>query len=341
MCTVTLIRKNDGHSPRLRFWIKDKTKDTNEAADVSIPDNGDTRVIKASVNTSTAYVNFWKLIDFLRTFKGIELPTNTFRIVSASSAALAQQLQGADRTLVLEAVATFLEGALSQADIHLLANRKAQLDHFSQLLTDEAFFEAERKRLNKGGKESVWQDFFENNVWIFGYGLNLISCQSFDDGKLERITTGSSLTQGAGKRSDGVLRSRGLVSSLLFCEIKTHDTLLLEKKAYRDPDVYQVSREITGAVSQVQKTADKALRGITDYVKRHTEPDGTPTDIEFSTVRPKQVVVAGSLAQITVDGVINREQLASFEMYRSAMSDVEIITFDELYERARFIVEDA
>jgi hypothetical protein len=340
MCTVILIRKDEGYSPRLRFWKKDKTQAGKQAMSIQIPNEDVTREIKASVNTGEAYGNFWKLIDFLQSFKDVELPANEFRIVSASSAQLVEQLRGSDRRTVLEAVSTFLEGSLTQADIHLIANRKGQLDYFGCLLHDADFFEQERARLNKDGKEALWQYFFEQNAWIFGYGLNLIACESFDDKKLERITTGNSLFQGAGKRSDAVMRSRSAVSSLVFCEIKTHEKPLLEKAPYRPPDVYQVSAELTGAVSQVQKTADKALRGMKDYVERHYEPDGTPTGIEFSTVRPRGVVVIGNLEQLSSSGAVNPEQLSSFEFYRKAIADVEIITFDELYQRARFIVED-
>jgi hypothetical protein len=39
-------------------------------------------------------------------------------------------------------------------------------------------------------------------------------------------------------------------------------------------------------------------------------------------------------------GRVNREQLSSFEFFRRGVLDVEIITYDELYQRAKFIVED-
>lgn len=340
LCDVVLIKKNDGYSPRLKFWKKDKTKANKPPLELNLPDNEAARTIKALVDTSDAYKNFWTLISFLESFKGIELPPNQFRVVSAKSAQLVEQLKGTDRASVIEAVRTVLGSSLTQADIHLMTNRKAQLDYFSRLLTDDAFFEAERVAHGRDGKEALWEYFFEKNPWIFGYGLNLISCRKFDAGKLERYTTGGSIFRGAAKRSDAVLRSRGFVSSLLFCEIKTHATPLLEIKPYREPDVYQASKELTGAVSQVQKTADKALRGFEDYIKKHTEKDGTPTDIEYSTVRPKQVVVIGDMQQFEHNRQVNPERFSSFEFYRRGITDVEIITFDELYQRARFIVQD-
>lgn len=70
-------------------------------------------------------------------------------------------------------------------------------------------------------------------------------------------------------------------------------------------------------------------------------PDGTPTGIEVSTVRPRQVLIAGNLHEFAVGDDINVEKSSSFELYRRSISDVEIITFDELFERAVYIVRDA
>ena len=68
-------------------------------------------------------------------------------------------------------------------------------------------------------------------------------------------------------------------------------------------------------------------------------PEG---DLKFEvvTIRPRQVVVVGQLDQLCgEDGRVNPEKASSFELYRRDHQDVEILTFDELYERARFIVE--
>lgn len=188
--------------------------------------------------------------------------------------------------------------------------------------------------------EKVWQNFFEENPWIFGYGLNLVACEPLDDGKLERITTGANIFTGAGKRSDAVMRSKGFISSLLLCEIKTHETDLLAGTPYRRPDVYQASKDVVGAVAQVQKTAHKALRLVAGELHRLYKDDGTPTDIEISTIRPRQVVMIGRLSGLSERGWTNPEKIASFEQYRRSIQDVEIITFDELYGRSCFIVED-
>ncbi|MFI6509639.1 Shedu anti-phage system protein SduA domain-containing protein [Streptosporangium sp. NPDC050855] len=90
----------------------------------------------------------------------------------------------------------------------------------------------------------------------------------------------------------------------------------------------------------MQKTAEKAVRGIRDFIHHKYDSDGTPTGLEVSTVKSRQVVVVGHTGEFESAGRLNHEKVSSFELYRRSVSDVEIITFDELYERACFIIQD-
>lgn len=340
LCNVTIIKKGDTFTPRIKLWKKDKRKAGEASATQTVPDTGTTRAIKALVDTGDVYENFWKVINFLQGCAGLSTPGDSLQLVARDEDQLAQLLTGQDRTMVLGAVRTAIGGGLTEEDIRLISNRKEQLQRFERLLNDPDYFQQEESLATTRGAEAVWQAFFEANQWIFGYGLNLIACESIDDGKLERITTGPSIFGGAGKRIDAIMRSKGLISSMLFCEIKTHDTELLAKTPYR-PAVYQPSKELGGGVAQVQKTASKAQQLISrELLTRIYDDDGTPTGVELSTTRPRQVVVIGSLREFTHNSDVNPEKINSFELYRTSIQDVEIITFDELYQRACFIVED-
>ncbi|WP_237710503.1 Shedu immune nuclease family protein [Saccharopolyspora spinosa] len=340
LCQVTLIKKDDEYSPRIRLWKKDKTKVGKKVVEHKVPETELTKIIKATVDTGEAYRNFWKVIHFLQSFSEVSLPDNNFRVVTDDRAQLAKSFEGKDKQTILEAVRIAIGGSITEEDLRMMSNRKAQLGVFEKLLNDADFFESEQKRLEKK-PEAIWQHFFESNPWIFGYGLHLIACEPLDEKKMERITTGANIFTGAGKRSDAVMRSKGYISSLAFCEIKTHKTPLLEKLAYRPPDVYQASKELSGGLSQVQKTVSKALLLISNQLHELYEDDGTPTGIQVSTTKPRQVLVIGHLNELTQNGRVNPEKLTSFELYRNSIQDVEVITFDELYERACFIVRDS
>lgn len=340
LCHVTLIKKDGKYSPRIKLWKRDKTKVGRAQASTEVENNPKMHVIKAYVDTGECYKNFWKVIGFLQSLADIEIPIDKFKMVASDQAELVELLDSKDKSTVLSAVKASLDGKITDADLQMLAGRKAQLEYFEQLLDDRQFFDKQKEVLDKRGDEAVWQHFFEQNAWIFGYGLSLISCESFDDQKLEQVTTGADIFKGAGKRSDAVMKTRGYVSSLLFCEIKTPDTHLLKPRQYRVPDVYQVSDELSGGVSQVQKTANKATRNLNSFIDHTYADDGIPLRVELSTIRPKEVLVIGNQQQLKESEGINLEKSLSFELYRKSINDVEIITFDELLERARFIVKD-
>ncbi|MFD0274638.1 Shedu anti-phage system protein SduA domain-containing protein [Kitasatospora sp. NPDC127111] len=340
LLSVTIIKKGNSYTPRIKLWKKDKKKAGDTPISQMMPDTSATRAVKALVDTGDVHENFWKVINFLQSCAGLSTPGDLHQLVTGDEAQLAQLLTGQDRTMVLGAVRTAIGGGLTEEDIRLISNRKEQLQRFERLLTDPDYFQQAESLATTRGPEAVWQAFFEENQWIFGYGLNLIACESIDDGKLERITTGASIFGGAGKRIDAIMRSKGLISSMLFCEIKTHKTELLAGTPYRS-GVYQASKELGGGVAQVQKTANKAQQLISrQFLDRIYEDDGTPIEVGLSTTRPRQVVVIGSLQEFIQNGAVNPEKISSFELYRTSIQDVEIITFDELYQRACFIVED-
>ncbi|WP_349628416.1 Shedu anti-phage system protein SduA domain-containing protein [Bradyrhizobium liaoningense] len=67
--------------------------------------------------------------------------------------------------------------------------------------------------------------------------------------------------------------------------------------------------------------------------------EGNPTGETLFTTEPRSFVVCGSLSAFQAERGINERKFRSFELYRRNLIRPEVITFDELYERARFIVE--
>jgi len=68
------------------------------------------------------------------------------------------------------------------------------------------------------------------------------------------------------------------------------------------------------------------------------DKDGYATGEELFNYQPKSFLVVGSLIEFTNDNGVNRDKLRSFELYRKNMINPEIITYDELYEKAKHIV---
>ena len=222
-------------------------------------------------------------------------------------------------------------------DLIALGFRRKQLDRFESLLGDQIFFEAEVKRL--GVKpERLWQSFFEANTWIFGYGLTYQFLTAIDGKKLEQIVCGSDIA-GPGKRVDALMKTRGRLSSICFVEIKRHDTLLLESNPYR-PGAWSPSKELAGAVTQVQATVQDALETLGRKLIP-TDDIGEPTGDAIFNFEPRSFLVVGNLGQFEAQNGVNEQKFRSFELFRKNTRRPEILTFDELLERARFIVEQA
>jgi predicted Holliday junction resolvase-like endonuclease len=234
-----------------------------------------------------------------------------------------------------ELFAEVLRSSITKSDVVAVGYRKKQLEVFRLLLEDQSYFDSLKARKNCTD-ESLWQQFFEKNQWIFGYGLSYLYLASLDDKKLEQVVAGHHVS-GHGKRVDALMKSKGLVSSLCFVEIKTHKTSLLSSKPYR-VGCWAPSTELSGAVSQVQGTVALAMDTIRGKLAL-TDAEGFPTGEETFNYLPKAFLVAGSLSEFIGEHGVNHEQYRSLELFRRSMVSPELMTFDELYERAKFIVQ--
>lgn len=230
---------------------------------------------------------------------------------------------------------------VSARDIAELGHRRRQLSEFARLLEDDNYFEARRQNMGeKRGAEAVWQTFFEENTWIFGYGLNYVLNSPLDGAKLETAVKGHDFL-GAGKRVDALLKTQGLISALSFGEIKTHKSSLLKLVAqpYRK-ECWQVSDELSGGIAQVQRSVQASLTNIRHKIELK-DTSGAPTGETFFLYQPRSFLVIGSLSEFRVAHGINEEKYSSFELFRRNLNAPEIVTFDELYERAKYIVESS
>ena len=228
-----------------------------------------------------------------------------------------------------------IEDDASARDVVAGAHRRAQVDRFRQLLSDDAYFDVEAARLH--GPESVWQAFFEENPWILGLSVGAQLLTAAHEARLEQVVVGASVA-GPGKRTDALMRTAGTIRSMVFAEIKTHRTPLLAARAYR-PGCWAVSGEVAGGVSQVQGTVQRAMTAITERLPDLSD-DGSEVPGEFTyLLRPRSYLIAGTLDEfIGETGGHHRDKFVSFELFRRHLGEPELITFDELLARAEWLV---
>lgn len=228
----------------------------------------------------------------------------------------------------------------SAKDVIALAGRRAAVDRFERLVTDDDYFDSQVEDVGKGSPERVWQRLFEEHPWLLGATLASQVLVAWDETRLEQVVAGASVS-GAGKRSDALLRTSGAIRSMVFAEIKTHRTPLLAKDEYRS-GCWAPSEDLAGGVSQVQGTVHRAVAAIGERIASRAA-DGSEIPGEFTyLIRPKSILVIGTLSQLLGSGGGDHvDKIRSFELFRRQLVEPDVVTFDELLARARWMVEAA
>ena len=176
--------------------------------------------------------------------------------------------------------------------------------------------------------EPEWQGFFVRNTWIFGYGLNyrflhLLQAQP---------SYGGADVSGKGtEKGDFLTATEAVTRFTVLVEIKRPDTRLLADKAYRN-QAWPPSIQMAGGVAQLQANCRRwEIEGSRAEANAQLIAEG------IHTLKPRGILVIGNTAELAGD----RDKINSFENYRRSLVIPEILTFDELCERAKFIVDHA
>jgi hypothetical protein len=190
--------------------------------------------------------------------------------------------------------------------------RQESIDEFSEKLDSEEW------------DESQWQDFFKNNTWIFGYGLQYQFLQDVQD---EPHLGGTDYSGQGEQQSDFLLASAARARFTVIVEIKRPDSDLVFNQQYRNGS-HKIGPDLIGGVIQLQQQCIQ----WEEESKRPQNREQLEEQNIF-THEPKGILVIGN-----TESVSKLSKRRTFESFRQRITKPEIITFDELLERARFIV---
>lgn len=313
LCEVTLIKKGDKFTPRMTFVVRDKNKQIEQTEETK-PTN-----IKARVGLETCHENFWKLVRYLDSLQEVEVPKDKFSLMSQSEADIVAALRGRDPSSIIQIVKELssAEGVkLSHEDVNQLLKRREKLEKFKAGLD------------SKVSEELKWQGFFESNKWIFGYGLNY---QILKQEQAQPHYGGTRVDGTGGQKGDYLTSTEGEINFTVLVEIKTPVTPLLQGTAEIRNGAWSLSKSLTDAISQIQ--ANIAMWEISGSGQPENRDEFEGRGVY--TVRPKGIIVIGSLGELDT-----RSKRETFQRFRKSLHGIEILTFDELYNRAKFIVEN-
>lgn len=330
-------------SPRIEVRITYITKDE-KITGVQISKLSGGKIEKINLST----LSFEGILGILHIFSELDLRSITNRSIILDSNIIQNEdklrthlntILADEKGLKMIAELATSRGLISEGDIGNIKKKREALELFKFLLYNEKYFQEKKKEWRKLKDEDVWQSFFEKNKWIFGYGLEYVFNAPISKIKLEQTLTGSNFLE-YGKRPDGILKTLGLTQFLNIVEIKTHKKNLMDDKLYRASGVWQISQELTGAISQCQQYVRSSLRNLEELFELK-DKDGNRTNEEIYCFSPKCFLIIGSMNNEFVDNqgkVLNPDKLSCFEYFRKNIFTPEIITFDQLYFRAKNII---
>ncbi len=172
------------------------------------------------------------------------------------------------------------------------------------------------KLLKAKHNESVWQNFFATNAFVLGlvfaFPAVLIA---------EQAHVGSKNIRGGGQSILDFMMANECSGSVAVIEIKTPATMLLEARPYRGA-LKGPSRDLAAAVAQVLQ---QRFHLVSDF--SHIQGE----ELENKDVASVHcILIAGTTAE-------GRDDRRSFELFRGALKDVSIVTFDELLAKLRAV----
>lgn len=276
---------------------------------------------------------FERLLEFLDRIEFIDLSNEDRFTVEDISVAAGPKIitDASDRVLInrikqlgdpeREHLFRSLHADLTPEEINLLLGRRQALEEFEV-------------QLGKGDwAEASWQDFFEEQSWVFGYGLDYRIMRPFD----REMVVGKAGTDNRDKPTVDYLMT--FTDYTVLVEIKRPDTLIFQRRKSGRAGTWRFSGDFMDAFSQILE--QKAEWLIAAQSGDHFDKSGRRR-LEARTRDAKTILVIGNRGEFDQldnlrDANIKRD---TFELFRRDTRNLEIVTFDELLERARFITKE-
>lgn len=286
------------------------------------------------------HTTFEKLLNFLKLMTELNLANlNEHRIAlrqekgmrfdDETAAKVKSLLLHEDGQKIVEEV--IRNGHLTSRDIVNVGYRKEQLRVFADLLRVEGAIAdySARHAIRPNQPEKAWQHFLCTNDWIFGFGL--------DYRFLGILQTEAHIAVDDTAGKDGAIVDflTGAKNFTVLVEVKTPATPLFQRNMNR-ANSWQLSAELVGAVSQVLE--QKASWQVKAETKAASNFNHEGSLIQQRTVDPKCILIIGGHEAFQGNDRVRTIKLRTFELFRRDSRNVEILTYDELFERAKFIV---
>lgn len=313
--------------------------------------NGETRLTTSekSVNISLSHseeaLNFWKLIGFLNSYKDL-VETNefeeSFTVVSKDKYFVEFDDKSSQQKMEdLKELITIAD--LSSSDIRSLTfeSRKKNLRAFFKLLKNptrnngQSVHEYYRGRYKlPQGEENIWHHFLKKHDWILGLNADLKFIREF----LDEQKVGAEDSKGRGSPQ---LDSLGISDFTVLVELKHSNTEIFKKtKSKGRANTWDFTSDFIEGISQCLGQKFELEKSFEE--KPFIKDDNSRLDkSQIQTIDPKSIFIVGNKNKEFPIIDLNDENLTknkTLERFRRNNRNIDVISYDELFERAYHIV---
>ena len=337
ICTVLFFRSSQTNKylPRLSFKRTDLNNNQKEI------ESG--KPINISFNESEQSLIFWKLIGFLNTFKElVDLGDfdKSFQVISKNAYYI--EFESKNVKEKFEEINKLIKKTdLKEKVISnlVIENRKGHIKVFYYLLKNKTIkgiesikFYEERYKIN--GEEAVWHHFLKKNDWILGLNIDIKFIREFYDEQ----KVGTEDSKGRHSPKCDLL---GISDYTVLVELKHSNTKIFtnSKSSKSRTNTWDFSNDFIEGVSQSlgQKfSLDKSFEQKEFVNDENIRLDKT----KHRAIDPKTVFIIGNRKKEFPHDYEDEHIIKSetFERFRRNNRNLDIITYDELFERAYHMV---
>jgi Domain of unknown function (DUF4263) len=176
-----------------------------------------------------------------------------------------------------------------------------------------------RKHDKEAQKEKFWQNLFQSNPVVL-FQVFAIPVFIFQ----EQVYLGGKRISKKGDKIVDFLMLNKVTNNTMIVEIKTPYTKLICKEEYRG-DVYCVSRDLSGSVMQVLVY----IQSLIDHAQLSRDEE------DFEVTKPQGVLIIGDYENDLQD---NKKREQCFELFRSSLQGIQILTFDEVFKKIEMLI---
>lgn len=260
----------------------------------------------------------------------VPLGNNTYTKVNSSILAIIKQLENigeyADLKELIKCINILLKILAKKGNLDNVSEQLWNLSttenlstfyyavNIAKLKQVQSFFE---KNIFNSSEED-WQKFFKENQWVIS---QLFSCPAtiFED---KAYLGGKNSHNKEGKIVD-FLYANDLSKNVALVEIKTPTTKLLSEE-YRT-NIFAMSKDASGGVNQLLFYKDTLLK---DWKNVFNDEEDV---IAFN---PPCILIIGNTLELN-----NKDKKTSFELWRSSLNNIIVVTFDELKQKIENLIK--